>query len=107
MNETDRGIRYDYINTTCDCTITSKWNGTLYMKSHQCKTDTVINIINSNGTLIKTLCRSEAPSPEVYQDSVLFLNVEKNRRDANNVQSRNYNEQTVKVTIYTGILRCI
>nr|XP_022294040.1 uncharacterized protein LOC111104408 [Crassostrea virginica] len=101
VNETDRGIRYDYINTTCDCTITSKWNGTLYMKSHQCKTDTRINIINSNGTLIKTLCRSEAPSPKVYQDSVLFLNVEKNRRDANNVQSRNYNEQTVKVTIYT------
>lgn len=71
MTMYEQGTVNNYINTTCNCTVTSHHSGKLRAKTITCIN--VITVINTAGTLNKSLCNNEILI-DVYPGSELFLN---------------------------------
>ncbi|XP_078326665.1 uncharacterized protein LOC111102483 isoform X2 [Crassostrea virginica] len=71
MTVYEQGSVSNDINTTCNCTVTSHHSGKLKAKTITCIN--VITVINTTGTLNRSLCNNEI-SIDVYPGSELFLN---------------------------------
>ena len=66
----DQGLAFNYINTACNCTVTSHYTGKLKAKTKTCKN--FVTVMNITGTLFGSLCNNEI-SIDAFPGSKLFL----------------------------------
>lgn len=71
MTVYEQGTANNYINTTCNCTVTSHRTAKLNVKTITCENN--ITVMNITGTLSRTLCNNTIII-DAYPGSELFLN---------------------------------
>ena len=115
MNVYEQGTANNYLNTICNCTVTSHHTAKLYVKTITCEND--ITVMNITGTLSRALCNNTIVI-DVYPGSELFLNFKPVNR-ATNVfqiphqivsiffqgQGTSLSFPHVTISLFSGVLR--